>query len=238
MVKPHGAPDTAYVPVTVEPTGLKLTLVTVVGTVVTIDTNHVVHADAQGYYPYEDYSSNHFVDGNILMRWFTGGAEDGQAFDLRVDLSVDGNPLNDIHSDVVTVHVDNDAPDATLDIDLGGMGATCADFGAGTVFTGNFSATDAHFRRFWFSILPGGPANGVLPTPTSPTVQWSEHVIGLGGITDPGVAAGTYQLDTTGMDPCGYSLSIWVESRTNVNSGTARRRNSASVGFCVRAPEG
>lgn len=237
MVKPHGAPDTDYVPVTVEPTGLKLTLVTVVGTVVTIDTDHVVHADAQGYYPYEDYASNHFIDGNILMRWHTGGAEDGQAFDLRVDLSVDGNPLNDIHSDVVTVHVDNDAPEATLDINLGGTGATCADFGAGTVFDGNFSATDAHFRRFWFSILPGGPANGVLPTPTSPTVQWSEHVIGVGGLIDPGVPSGTYQLNTSGMDPCGYSLTVWVESRTNVNSGVGRRRDSASVGFCVRAPE-
>jgi hypothetical protein len=242
-VKPHGAPDTAYVPITNEPTGLKLTLVTVVippppaPPVITIDTDHTVHADGLGYYPYEDYSSSHFIEGNLLMRWFTGPAEHGLTFDLRVDLSVDGNPANDSHSDVVTVRVDNESPKATLDINLGG-GVECADFDLGATFTGNFSATDEHFRRFYFQILPPGPADGVLPVPPN---GLSVFLAG-GTIADPGVAAGIYTLNTDPpgpagpMAPCGYSLTIWAESRTNVNSGTSRRRTPASVGFCLRAP--
>lgn len=230
VVKPHGAADSAYVPITVEPTGLKLTLITTPP--LTIDTNHVVHADSDGYYPYEDYASNHFVEGNLLMRWHTGAAEDGQTFDLRVDLSTDGNPANDIHTSPVTVRVDNTAPTATLDIALG-TGVDCADFDLGDSFSGNFVATDEHFRRFWFSILPPGPANGVLPSPSS-----GRSVFLPGGTyADPGEPAGTYTVDTMGMNPCGYSLSIWVESRTNVNSGTARHRSLDSVGFCVRQPQ-
>ena len=53
LIKPHGSPDSSYVPLTNEPTGLKLTLVTFPPLI--INTNHVVHADALGYYPYEDY---------------------------------------------------------------------------------------------------------------------------------------------------------------------------------------
>ena len=228
MLKPHGAPDSAYVPITNEPQGLKLTLVTFNGGL-TIDPNFVIHADSNGYYTYEDYASNHFIDGNILMRWFTGAAEDGQTFDLRVDLSVDGNPANDIHSNMVTILVDNTRPEVDLDIDLG-TGVDCADFEVGATFTGTYTATDDYFRQFWFEILPSGPAGGVLPSPPS---GLSSHLVG-GTIPDPGVAGGTYTLNTTGMEPCGYSLTIHATDRTNVNSGTARHHNETSVGFCLR----
>jgi hypothetical protein len=228
MLKPHGAPDSSYVPLTNEPQGLKLTLVTFNGGL-TIDPNFVIHADSNGYYTYEDYASNHFIDGNILMRWFTGAAEDGQTFDLRVDLSVDGNPANDIHSNMVTILVDNTRPEVDLDIDLG-AGVDCADFEAGATFTGTYTATDDYFRQFWFEILPSGPAGGVLPSPPS---GLSSHLVS-GTIPDPGVAGGTYTLNTTGMEPCGYSLTIHATDRTNVNSGTARHHNETSVGFCLR----
>ncbi len=231
MIKPHGAPASAFVPLTNEPQGLKLTLVTFNGGL-TINPNYVVHADAQGYYGYEDYASNHFIDGNILMRWFTGTAEDGQAYDLRVDLSVDGNPANDIHSNMVTILVDNTAPTVDLDIDLG-VGADCADFDVGATFSGSYTATDTHFRNFSFEIQPSGPANGVLPTPSS---GLSNHHLG-GTIADPGVAGGTYTLNTTGMAPCGYSLTIHAYDRTNVNSGTTRHHSKTAVGFCLRAPD-
>lgn len=231
MIKPHGAPVSAYVPLVNEPDGLKLTLVTFNGGL-TINPNHVIHADSDGYYTYEDYASNHFIDGNILMRWFTGALEDGKSFDLRVDLSVDGNPANDIHSDMVTILVDNTRPDVDLDIDLG-TGVDCADFDVGAIFTGSYTATDTHFRNFRFEILPSGPAGGVLPVPPSGR---SNHLVG-GTIPDPGVAGGTYTLNTAGMQPCGYSLTIHASDRTNVNSGTARHRRETSVGFCLRNPE-
>ena len=226
LIKPHGSPDSAYVPLTNEPTGLRLTLVTFPPLI--INANHVVHADALGYYPYEDYAADHFIDGNVLMRWFTGAAEDGKTFDLRLDLSTDGNPAHDIHGNVVTVHVDNTAPEVDLKIDLG-VGGECADFPLGITFTGTYKAKDAHFHSFAFEVEPAGPANGMLPTPPS-----GASVFAGGAIADPGVTSGTYSFNTTGMKPCGYALILRVWDRTNVNSGISRNTNKDSVGFCLR----
>ena len=226
LIKPQGAPDTSYVPLTNEPTGLRLTLVTFPPLI--INSNHIVHADALGYYPYEDYASDHFIDGNVLLRWFTGSAEDGKTFVIRLDLSTDGNPANDIHGNEVAVHVDNRAPEVDLTIDLG-VDGECADFPLGTTFTGTYTAKDEHFHSFSFQVEPSGPALGVLPIPAS-----GVSVFAGGVIADPGVMAGTYSFNTTGMKPCGYALILRVSDRTNVNSGTARNYNQDSVGFCLK----
>lgn len=222
MRKPHGATDSAYVPLTNEPDGLVLTLITFNGGL-TINTHYTIHADAEGYYTYQDYASNHYIESNILMRWFSTALEDGNAYDLRLDLSVDGNPAHDIHSNVVTVLIDNTAPDVALDIDLG-TGVECADFNLGASFTGSYKVVDSHFGSFSFVIRPVGPAHGVLPVPPSGAYP---------SIADPGVPFGTYTLNTTGMAPCGYSLTLQAWDRTNVNSGSGNNYNEVSVGFCL-----
>jgi len=238
MRKPHGAPDSAYVPLTNEPAGLGLTISTWDAINGWDQTTTTVHADAQGYYPFEDYAWYHAVEGDLMMRWYSTIAEHGSTFDLRIDLSVDGNPAHDVHSNVVSALIDNVAPEAILDIDLG-AGVECADFNSGVVFTGTYDATDEHFRSFWFSILPPGPANGVLPAPSSGT-----SVFYGGAVGDPGVSGGTYTIDTGTppgppgpMDPCGYALVLHVTDRTNVDSGSHSHQADASVGFCLRIPD-
>ena len=57
----------------------------------------------------------HSVEGSIMGVWNSTVAEDGLLFDLRIDLSIDGNPAHDVHSNVVTVLIDNVAPQALLD---------------------------------------------------------------------------------------------------------------------------
>ena len=231
MLKPHGAPDTSYVPVTDEPQGLSLILNTwdiINGWVQTPITRH---ADVDGYYAFEDYSSNHSIEGNIMGRWYSTLADDGATFDLRIDLSTDGNPAHDIHSNVVTALIDNTPPVAKLDIALG-AGVECADFQPGAKFTGHYTATDVHFKEFSFVIRPAGPAHGVMPTPASGL----STVYAGGTIADPGVAGGSYSLDTKGMDPCGYALTLQVKDRTNVNSGQTNYYSEASVGFCIQTP--
>jgi hypothetical protein len=232
MRKPHGAPDSAYTPLTSEPGGLQLIVNTWDPVNGWVQTPTTVHADPDGYYPFEDYAPNHSVESNIMGRWSSTAAEDGQTLELRIDLSVDGNPLNDVHSNVVAVLVDNTPPAVDLDIDLG-AGVQCADFGTGATFTGTYAATDLHFRRFAFEIQPSGPAHGVLPAPASAT----STAYG-GAVPDPGVTGATYTLDTTGMDACGYALILHVWDRTNVNSGASNNHAQASVGFCLKAPEG
>jgi len=229
MRKPHGAPDSAYAPVTNEPQGLVLTVNTWDIINGWVQQNLTFHADADGYYPFEDYSSTHSVEGNLMMRWYSTAADDGLTFDLRIDLSTDGNPAHDVHSNVVTALVDNTAPVALLDIDLGG-GVECADFAPGAVFTGHYTATDIHFKSFSFVIRPAGPAHGHLPTPASGL----STVYAGGTIADPGVSGAVYTMNTAGMDPCGYALTLQVWDRTNVNSGGGNNYNEASVGFCIQ----
>ena len=229
MRKLHAASDATYVPMTLEPNPLVLTLNTFDGTNWLQDTHYEVHADGQGYYPFEDYSSNHSIENQLMMVWHSTAGEDANTYDLRIDLSVDGNPAHDVHSNVVTVLVDNTDPTAELSINLPAGGADdCADYELGATITGSYTATDTHFGGFSFEILPPGPANGNLPTPASGSSP-----------TLPGTP-GTYSLNTNGTLPnpamrdCGYSLTLHVSDRTNVNSGQGNNQNSDSVGFCLR----
>jgi len=228
MKKPHGAPDSAYAPIINEPIGLTLTIDEFTG--VWTQTQITLHDLGGGYYSYENYSSDHAVEANIMGVWYTGAADTGNTYDLRIDLNTDGNPADDVHSNVVTVQVNNATPVALLDIALGGE---CGDFNPGDTFIGNYTATASDFGWFSFVIQPSGPpsfpSHGVLPVPPSGTSSFYG-----GGIADPG-ASGSYTLNTTGMDPCGYSLTLQVWDRTNVNSGGGYNYNQASVGFCLNA---
>ena len=199
-----------------------------------VQTNLTIHADADGYYDYHDFASDHFVESNILSVWFSNSAEDNKRFDLRLDLKVDANPANDIHSNVVTVLVDNTPPKADLKINLG-TAVECAEFNVGQTINGTYTATDLNFQRFSFVIRPSGPAHGVLPVPPGGT-RGLILPPGPSVVPDQGIPSGTFTLHTANMDPCGYSLTIEVSDRTNVNSGNGSFSSEASVGFCLRRP--
>lgn len=246
MKKRHSDPDTAWAPIVNEPHGIGLTISSwnpVSGWTTTRVVKHALAPVAEGYYEYEDYSANHFVESNIMGYWQTGAADDGGLFDLRIDLSVDGNPAHDLHSNVVTLLIDNTSPVAELSIDLGGQ---CGDFTPGTVFTGRFTASDLHFGGYSFEILPNGPPtnppHGVLPVPAG-----GRSTLYGGAIADPGVTNVVWTVNTGRtppagephvgpMDPCGYAVVLHVRDRTNVNSGSSNNTARASVGFCLRRP--
>jgi hypothetical protein len=121
--------------------------------------------------------------------------------------------------------VNNETPGAVLTPSFG----ECGQLAPGDTINGVFTATATDFGYFGFTILPPGPANGVLPTPASGASLF------LGGsIADPGVVNQAFTLDTTGMAPCGYSLTLGVWDRTNVNSGQTNNYNQNSIGFCLQ----
>ena len=221
MKAPHGS--SSFTPLINEPQGLTLTINTFSGGLWT-QSQQTFHADADGYYTYQDYSPDHFVEGQILGVFNTTAADTGYAYDLRVDLHNAPNP--DIQSNVSTVLVNNEAPVAVLTPTFG----ECGKVAPGDTISGTFTATATDFGSFYFTILPPGPANGVLPAPASGAS------IKLGGaISDPGLVNASFSLNTTGMDPCGYSLTLNVWDRTNVNSGQTSNYNPASIGFCLEA---
>lgn len=220
MKAPHGT--SSFAPAVNEPQGLTLIINTFSGGAWT-QNELTIHADSDGYYPYENYSPDHFVEGEILGEWNTTDADSGYAFDLRVDLY--GAPGPDIQSNVATILVNNDAPVASLSPTFG----ECGKLAPGDTIHGTFTATASEFGSFGFTLSPAGPAHGVLPVPSSGTS------VKLGGaITDPGILSEPFALDTTGMDACGYSLTLGVWDRTNRNSGQTSNYNQSSVGFCLQ----
>lgn len=222
MKAPHGT--SAFAPVTNEPGGLALVLNTFSGGSWS-QSNITVHADADGYYSYMDLPPNQFVEGNLLGVWNSTAADTGFAYDLRVDLKMGMG--SDIPSNVVTVLINNQAPTAILAATFG----ECGKLAPGDPISGTFTATATDFGSFGFSILPPGPAHSASPVPASGLS------VKLGGaIADPGVTGQGFTLDTHGMDPCGYSMTVGVYDRTNVNSGQTSNYNQASIGFCLQLP--
>jgi hypothetical protein len=177
-----------------------------------------------GYYTYQNVAPNSVL-GDLLGLWSTAAADTGNAYDLRVDLSINGNPADDIHSNVVTVLINNQEPTALLTI----VGE-CGEFSPGDTITGTFTATATDFGSFSFQILPTIPATGAIVTPASGSSSY------LGGtIGDPGVSGQTVTIDTTSMQDCGYSFTLYVWDRTNVDSGETSNWNYASAGFCLQS---
>jgi hypothetical protein len=107
----------------------------------------------------------------------------------------------------------------------------CGKFPVGSIITGNYEVHDPgltspnqHFRALSLTVTPAGPANGVSPSPSSRSYPLQVPTTG---------EAGTWTLDTHGMDPCGYVVRFYATDRTNVNSTGNAFDMSYDVGFCL-----
>lgn len=220
MKAPHGSGS--FAPVINGTGALNITILSFPGGVPT-ETPTTIFPDVNGYYTYQNVAPNSVI-GDLMGIWTSAASDTGNAYDLRVDLSVNGNPADDIHSNVVTVLINNQQPTAQLTI----VGE-CGEFTPGDTITGTFTATATDFGSFSFQILPTIPATGAIITPASGASSY------LGGvIPDPGVSGQTVTIDTSLMQDCGYSFTLYVYDRTNVGSGETVNWNYASTGFCLQ----
>jgi hypothetical protein len=198
--------------------------------------------DADGFYTYrEDHPPQgwRFVAGRVLARWQTGGREG--RWEVRLETKRQNDPpvpastiecADGTMRSTVVVRLDNTQPDAAIDVDTVEHpdGSTepaseCGKFTVGDTIHGSYSASDEHFRRLSFGVQPGSHAKGATIDPSSrsyPTVPTSGE-------------SGTWTLDTSGMDPCGYIARLHVHDRTIVNSGHVGWNAGSSAGFCLEA---
>lgn len=217
MKAPHGS--SAFEPLVSEPAGLTLNVSSFTGGTWT-QSEQTFHADAEGYYPYQDYAPDHFVEGQLLGVWSTTATDSGQAYDLRVDLK--GASGSDVRGNRVTVLVNNQTPVAVIAPSLPHSGT----LQVGDTLTGTFTARSADFGSFRFNVLPAGPAHGSLPVPSFGVAA------AFGGeVSDPGTTKGHFTLDTTDMRPGEYSLTLGVWDRTNVDSGHTSNYSQSSITF-------
>ena len=197
--------------------------------------------DADGFYTYfEDLvggpgNAQHFPVGNVLGRWITGSREG--IWHMRIRVKDPANPPTEWISSAVKVRLDNTWPVAEIDITSGG--GACADFLIGDIITGSYKATDTHFSSFSLSVAPGLGGSFVAPAPTLPSPGSIMPLVrtrvstGNGG-EDSAVTGVDWELDTSGMPRCGYTVWIHSYDRTILNSGSVGHHSSDVVGLCLR----
>jgi hypothetical protein len=214
-----------------------------------------------GWYEYlEDTKglNQRFLVVDKLASWFTNAAMEG-FWQLRItakDPSA-SPPVVFPGVQIVSVRIDNTPPSgpagpgatpAQIEANppLAITGATfngnpipavdCGKFPVGTIITGTYEVHDPgltspnqHFNNLTLSVSPAGPANGVTPTPSVRSYPTQVPTTG---------EAGTWTLDTNGMDPCGYVIRLLAYDRTNFNSTGYALHTAHDVGFCLEsAPE-
>jgi len=138
--------------------------------------------------------------------------------------------------------VDNTRPAVNIEITSGT--GNCGKFGIGDIISGTYSMVDLHSKSLDLSVTPSTEAAGghleftsvvpaaALPAPAPlPTASNSLRDSPL-TLTTNG-ASGTWELNTAGMDPCGYNIRIHGEDRTIVNSGFIGWERWDIEGFCL-----
>ena len=197
--------------------------------------------DAQGFYPYlEDDNPNNWrrVVDDILGVWYTAQPMDGQ-WEIMLEARDPGGaiyPAQVINcwsgqtvGPSVTVCLDEIAPVSTLAItEFVRNGVThpatgCMKFQQGDLLIGTYSATDLHFRLVELILDPPSPL-GVAPSPSL--------VVPVAPSTG---VSGTWQLDTTNLDPCGYVVRLRSWDATIVSGGSSGWESAElAVGFSIQ----
>lgn len=207
-----------------------------------------------GWYTYlEDIqgANQRFLVVDKLASWFTNVAMEG-VWQIRITAKDPSVPVLVPGFQTVRVRIDNTGPSGPA-----GPGATqaqieanppltitgatlngnplpavaCGKFPVGTIITGNYEVHDPgltspnqHFSSLSLTVTPAGPANGVSTSPSSRSYPLQVPTTG---------EAGTWTLDTHGMDPCGYVIRLYATDRTNVNSTGNAYDMAYDVGFCL-----
>jgi hypothetical protein len=210
-----------------------------------------------GWYEYlEDTKglNQRFLVVDKLASWHTTPAMEGQ-WRIRITAKdPSAGPLVFPGVQTIRVRIDNTPPSgpagpgatqAQIDANppLAITGATfngnpvpaiaCGKFPVGTVMTGTYEVHDPgitspsqHFNTLTLSVIPAGPANGVTPSPSSRSYPLQVPTTG---------EAGTWTLDTAGMDPCGYVIRLQASDRTNFNSAGYALYMTYDIGFCLES---
>jgi hypothetical protein len=157
---------------------------------------------------------------SLLAQWDTTG--DAQWY-VRLTTYDAGGVVQGTDTHRIQLH--NTLMDPSITITTGP--GSCGKFPAGTLLEGKFVARDDYLREYVLYVRPIVNPPGVgVPVPSS-------------GLWNTVVAPGDdWDLDTTGMRPCGYTIHVNAIARTIRNSQSVGPWRGASDGFCLEEPEG
>lgn len=218
-----------------------VTVTTIIGSSLT--TTNQTQSTATDWFPYVPQQGPvvfKSVAGNLLEVF--QAIEEG-LHTVRIDVRQQGTLFPVTQSTTYAFFVDNIAPVVHVDITSGA--GNCGKFVIGIdLVEGTYSMADLHSSGLNLSVTPGPAAAGGLlsiltvspgaanlpPLPT-PTASNGLTVVAM-TMLETG-ASGTWRLDTTNMDPCGYNIRIDASDRTIVNSGGIGWPAADIAGFCL-----
>lgn len=200
----------------------------------------VTMTNADGWFPYMENplaTPPIFERTSLLAVWQTDTLNG--LYDLRLAYTEDYpiTPTSLIHySNIVTIVLDNVNyvasttpnlvvdPTSTLDIVIDG--GDCHTYDKGAQISGHLRALHSYF---WLWTLDLQPATHIHGTQASPPCR------SYAAIADNGDANAQWSLDTSNLDKCGYTLTVWAYDRAIINSNAALTHwNRKSVGFSVK----
>ena len=207
--------------------------------------------DTEGYYTYlEDpggLKRREYVLP-ILASWHTNKPMSG-LWEMRIEAKKGSTVIpggtficeaDGTTRSIVKVRLDNEKPDVSIYLTgyqrgsdptvhpIGtGTPEKCGKFLKGDVLHGSYSVSDEYFGKLTLTVHPDDPAHGAM---VNPPVRSFDVVPTTG-------ESGTWTLDTSVMDPCGYIVRLWARDRGIVDSGNIGLRRTDDVGFCLELPE-
>jgi hypothetical protein len=215
---------------------------------------------AQYYWYYE--SNLQAVNPRTLAVFEAGGLTEGnyQVQVLGWIWDTSSSSYVSIPSQSKTIHVYNGYPHTELFASPSGVVSVveyrpqvsisltsivdCGNATVGTVIEGTYSVMDNFFGAVTIALEPI-EVGGVVQFENTPVLSnWTGNAECLPGPaqnqifydgTNTHGTSGTFTLATTGMTPCGYTLSIYAQDRAIVNSDCQYHWNQIGVGFCLVA---
>lgn len=192
-----------------------------------------------GWIPYDEDPTAlpPIMERTSLLAWWNTGSLEG-TYDIRLAYTKD-YPLtvsSVIHySQVVTIILDNTnytvspTPNAVVDtaytLDLVIDGGDCHSYNKGGTFKGHLRILDKYFWKWVLELQPTTHTHGTQASPPCRS---------YGSLVDNGDGNALWSLDTTKLDKCGYTLTLWAYDRTIVNSnGAIVHWDKKAVGFSV-----
>lgn len=229
LVKKQGDPDSAYQPVSLTETFRLDYLGDSAGP---YDDKQIT---SDGWYEYKQNPAPGIeifnIDG-LLAQWNSTSVPDG-TYSIRFIFTDEFNNIlvgdqfnirvcNTIMSVSTTA---NTVVDTSKDLDLVIDGGDCHSYTPGEpTISGHVRALHPYFAWWTLELQPATHTHGVVAVPASRTVS---------GIADTGDANAAWSLDTSALDPCGYTMSLLSHSRVilNSNPGNFPQYGPKAVGF-------
>jgi hypothetical protein len=190
-------------------------------------------SDPNGWYIYnQNPNIGLYNTNNYLASWDATGFTDGAYTIQFVHTDEFGN---EIIADEFTIMLcnrrmivsstANTVVDIGKDIDLVIDGGDCHSYdNSNPKINGHLRAIHPYFAWWWLELQPTSHTHGAVPLPASRTHS---------AIGDTGDANASWSLDTSTLDPCGYTLSLHAHSRViqDSNPGGFPYYGPKAVGF-------